>query len=1123
DGLDSVRYCVGSSNDTITTTGLGTFSMLNSTTGVTATQLVNSGNNTINIHTGTTGEHTVLYNSTTGCPVSDTLKVVIDSSFTGLLVYQGGPYCVTQMSSVPVFDLNDSWGSFPPGGFFTAFPSTGLDLDGSNGNFIPSNSTPGTYVVSYHAPPDSCWSTATATVEITDVDSAVFDYIPGSYCLNDSNPSPVITNLPIHIPTSQRFFISSPAGMDLDSLTGEINLSNSNAGDYEVEYRITTGSCVVNKTDSVFLLPLPNVSFTLPDTFCTTGQPTLTPQNPMPAGTQSWSNWTGQVDIHPTTGVINLTNSTPGGPYPIRLLVDDGTCSDSSVHMLHLLGIDSLDIQYPKNYVCKTEANPIPLISAGVAGGTFYESTGMLVFADAMTGEINVQASMTGTYQIEYVLPPTHCGDTVVIYNSFTVDQAPLASFTIDSTYFCHGMATQMNILHANIPFSFWAYDGGTQLQVSNPPHNFMLLGSMIPGQTYRLESITQSGVGCRDTFELYLDVFSQQPSGLSYLRDTICLNENYPTPLLTGVGGGFFTGDSALGTVVDSMTGIVNLDSSGQGQHAVYYTSPGPCPTTSVDTFGIQNGFNGFFRLEKSATCNNPDTLVPLDTLAFNVPGLSRWFATHVDTGSTDSLAFVPGSGDIDLINSIITGRDTFIVSHVVGGQGNCLDTVNQQFVVHEFDLNLSIQYPADTFCPIGGDTLPDIIANFPGRVIPSPGLALTNDSTGSINLSASADGREYIIWYVIEDGLCGEIATDTIFIRTLDLPGFLFPSNFVCHEDTIIQPLTLQTQGGNFSWESQNVNNIGNLVFVDSSAGLIDIGASVPGPYLITYETLGECSNSETQPFTIIAKPEIDSLEIVPDTSICLNEQISLTVPISGIVTWFVNGTAVTNGQTYSTSNLSGTNYVEAVISINGCTDTAGTGVLVNEKPLVDYVQFPNVTTGDVPIDIILGTTQNNTHINWWVRPDGDFEVDSLMGQTDTIDVGETTQLINGVELTSDFTPVSLVYYFTPIASGCEGDEDSLAILINPNEQQIFISELLTPNGDTRNDTWEIHYLPDIDPSLYMIDVYNRAGARVYTMEDISSTWDGSGLPDGVYWWVLKLEDGTPQFAGGLTIRRR
>ncbi|MEM7037042.1 MAG: gliding motility-associated C-terminal domain-containing protein, partial [Bacteroidota bacterium] len=583
-------------------------------------------------------------------------------------------------------------------------------------------------------------------------------------------------------------------------------------------------------------------------------------------------------------------------------------------------------------------------------------------------------------------------------------------------------------------------------------------------------------------------------------------------------------SGNLVAGTVVNQNNGVLDLTASGTGPHAVYYTSPGPCPTTSGDSLRILNGFNGFFQMERSAICSFPDSIVAVDTVAFDSVPFSSWYSEHADPNNiTDSLVFFPGTGDVNLAASAITGRDTFNIFHVVGGGNNCRDTIDQKFIVHEYDFNLSIDYPADTFCPIGGDTLPTVNSIYSGTFDPSPGLSMNDNSTGAINLSNSVDGREYIIRFHSEDGLCDVTTADTIFIRNLDSPNFLFASNFVCHQDTIISPTSVATSTGVFSWVSQNINQIGNLVFVDSTTGTIDIGASVPGPYLLTYTTAGECPNALTQPFTVVEQPDIDALEIEPNDSICLNEPVEVTVPISGIVDWYLNGTWTDDGQSFVSSSLTGVNYLEAVLTENGCSDTAGTFIVVNEKPEVIYVQFPYVMTGSTPIEIELGSTQNNTHIRWWVRQNGDFEVDSLNGVSDTIDVGETTFLTNMVDLTSDFTPVELIYYFEPTASGCLGDVDSIPIAINPNDQEIFVPELLTPNGDGINDVWEIQLLPDLDPTAYSIDLYNRAGAKVYTHEDLAAQWDGGGLPDGVYWWVLRPDDAEAILAGGLTIRRR
>jgi gliding motility-associated-like protein len=84
------------------------------------------------------------------------------------------------------------------------------------------------------------------------------------------------------------------------------------------------------------------------------------------------------------------------------------------------------------------------------------------------------------------------------------------------------------------------------------------------------------------------------------------------------------------------------------------------------------------------------------------------------------------------------------------------------------------------------------------------------------------------------------------------------------------------------------------------------------------------------------------------------------------------------------------------------------------------------------------------------------------------------------------------------------------------------ITASNILTPNGDGKNDTWVIK-----DIELYpqnMVTVYDKAGRVVYTKRGYRNEWDGtlSGAPlaQGTYYYTVNLGPYMPDFKGFITI---
>lgn len=83
--------------------------------------------------------------------------------------------------------------------------------------------------------------------------------------------------------------------------------------------------------------------------------------------------------------------------------------------------------------------------------------------------------------------------------------------------------------------------------------------------------------------------------------------------------------------------------------------------------------------------------------------------------------------------------------------------------------------------------------------------------------------------------------------------------------------------------------------------------------------------------------------------------------------------------------------------------------------------------------------------------------------------------------------------------------------------------VYEIITPNGDGRNDTWKMDYIelyPDAE-----VFVYTRWGKLVYHSRNVAAepwdgTYEGKLLPNDSYHYVINLNDGTPSRTGVISI---
>lgn len=123
-----------------------------------------------------------------------------------------------------------------------------------------------------------------------------------------------------------------------------------------------------------------------------------------------------------------------------------------------------------------------------------------------------------------------------------------------------------------------------------------------------------------------------------------------------------------------------------------------------------------------------------------------------------------------------------------------------------------------------------------------------------------------------------------------------------------------------------------------------------------------------------------------------------------------------------------------------------------------------------------------------------------------------------------------VAGVVEVTLTATDASGNVDSCSFIITLDADEnsgcvdnLVVSDLISPNGDGKNDYWILHETSYIIGCQVM--VYNRWGQKVFEAENYDNTWDGTyqgePLPDGAYYYVI-ICDGEVQYKGDLSILR-
>ena len=89
-----------------------------------------------------------------------------------------------------------------------------------------------------------------------------------------------------------------------------------------------------------------------------------------------------------------------------------------------------------------------------------------------------------------------------------------------------------------------------------------------------------------------------------------------------------------------------------------------------------------------------------------------------------------------------------------------------------------------------------------------------------------------------------------------------------------------------------------------------------------------------------------------------------------------------------------------------------------------------------------------------------------------------------------------------------------------VTPKEKVINIPNVITPNGDGFNDCWRI---PDLEQYSHVaVQIFTAKSQRIYSSNDYHGEFCGADLPEGNYFYVIRISDINYSRRGVLVIKR-
>lgn len=310
-------------------------------------------------------------------------------------------------------------------------------------------------------------------------------------------------------------------------------------------------------------------------------------------------------------------------------------------------------------------------------------------------------------------------------------------------------------------------------------------------------------------------------------------------------------------------------------------------------------------------------------------------------------------------------------------------------------------------------------------------------------------------------------------------------------------------------------------------------------------TYTQIGSCHFDETGNFALTA------LGLLPNTTYYLvvdgdNNGVGITDPAECTFDLEISGPAV--DRIPPTSSISTTtpiacenDIVTYTSTLTDCPDTSDFSWFVNGNLVATtsdpFFQTTSLADGDI-------VSVSNTCYSVCPIPVQSnapaISVQSVQvdaGNSITVPTGSTVQL-NGstnasswvwspsflVSDTSALNPFATVEETTTFAlMATENGCSSTAYVTISVDELLEIPNTFSPNGDNINDSWEIdglEFYPDNQMSIF-----TRWGQKVFQTAAYSKSkmWDGENHAEGVYYFVLDLNDNNgTQYKGTLTLIR-
>jgi len=536
-------------------------------------------------------------------------------------------------------------------------------------------------------------------------------------------------------------------------------------------------------------------------------------------------------------------------------------------------------------------------------GGTYSATAGLII--NASTGEITPSSSTPGIYTVTYTIPASAGCSVVPVTTSVTIATPPTAAINYMGTPYCAGAAI-VTVTQTGTAGGTYSSTAGL---VINAATGEVDLNSSTPG-TYTVTYTIPANGGCTPVLvatSITINPTTIPVTGFSYATP-VCISGTNPIPTVSGgftIGG---TYSSTAGLTINASTGEITLASSTVGTYTVTYT----VPATVCDPVG-------------SSTFDVTLTPSPIITLTSGLGTDAQTLCENtVLTGITYTVSNATGATVVGLPSGVtgtyaagvftISGTPTTPGSHsyTITTSGGCFpDAVITGIInVNSSPLAITGFSYSTPVCSNGINPMPIMASGFTtgGTYTSTAGLTL-NSATGEITLATSTAGS-YTVTYSVPASICAPAGSSTfdITITTASSATISYVGTPFCAGTGMVAVTQTGTLGGTYS------SAVG--LAINGTTGEIDLNASTPGAYTVTYEiaATGGCALFSTTTTIMINPITTPVTGFSYSTPVCSNDVNPAPTGVAGFTTGGTYSSTV--GLTINTS----TGEVDLVTSTPG-----------------------------------------------------------------------------------------------------------------------------------------------------------------------------------------------------------